>query len=143
MRKRLFGLAAVVSGVMAVGVLGWWLHSRGKIDVIKIGQTTLAANDGRLVIQHPTMAFHHDRWVEWETIPYDMENNGMPVELRPPMFGYFRSMQLKDGWQRTVIFPVWVAVGVFFVLPGVWGWRWGRERMWRKEKKVEEAPVMQ
>ena len=89
MRRRLFGLAAVVSGVMAVAVLGWWLDSRGRMDGIKIGETTFAANNGSLAIQHPTVAFHSDRWIEWETIPYDMEKNGMPVELRPPMFGYF------------------------------------------------------
>jgi hypothetical protein len=137
MRKRLIGLATIFSGVLAVAVLGWWFHSRGRIDVIKIGQTTFAANDGRLSIQHPTMAFHHDRWIEWQTIPYDMEKNGMPVELRPPMFAYSRSMELKDGWQRTLIFPLWVTEILFCVWPGMWV----KRRVWPKRKRQgQQAP---
>src|SRR5712672_3213732 len=120
MRRRLFGVAAVASGLMAVAVLVWWFHSRANIDVLKIGQTTLAAKDGRLVIQHPTVALHNYRWLDWQTIPYDMKNDPMPIELRPPMFGFFRSMELRDGWQRTLIFPIWMAEIVFCILPGMW-----------------------
>jgi hypothetical protein len=132
MRKSLFTTAAAISGLMAVGVFGWWIRSRGHIDVLKIGQVTLAAKDGGLAIQYPTVAFHHYRWLDWQTIPYDMKNDPMPVELRPPMFGYSRSMELKDGWQRTLIFPLWLAAIVFAILPAVWV----KRRMGRKSAET-------
>src|SRR2546430_1290857 len=107
-------------GVDGGGSIGLWYHSRANIDVVKIGQTTLAAKDGSLAIQHPTMAFHKDPWLQWQTIPYDMANDPIPAEFRPKMFGYFPSMELKDGWQRTLIFPLWLAAIVLGILPALW-----------------------
>jgi hypothetical protein len=132
MRKRLFGLAAIVSGVLAVGALLGWYRSRSHLDLLKIGRTALYAKDGKLAIQHPSLAFGSGPWLQWETVPYDMSNDPMPIEFRGPTFGY-NTIPLKNGTTRTVVFPFWVAGIVFSVLPGVWV----KRRMWAGKMRPE------
>jgi hypothetical protein len=136
MRKRLIGLATVISTVMAVGALAWSFHSRSSLDVVKFFEIGMAAKNGQVGIQYPCLSFYGERFV-WRTTPYDMKNDPMPPEFRPPMFGFYRTMELKNGWQRVLVFPLWAAAIAFCILPALWV----KRRVWPKQQSDQQEKL--
>jgi hypothetical protein len=113
--------------LIAIAALVGWYHSRSNIDVVKIGTSALVAKDGLMAVQSPSLAFCGDGHLQWVSVPYDSKNDAMPIEFRGPTFGY-NTMELKNGVQRTVVFPLWLAGIVFAILPALWV----KRRVWRK-----------
>lgn len=139
MWRKLFSRLSVLSLLLCLATVLWWLRTGSKVDELTYQREDIellrfTGTDGKMVVTHalfdPTRPRLGSGKIFWESAPHKADAVSSALS-----FGYRSQPGGKGGRDSTLILPMWMLAALFAVSPLCW--LGARARRKKKVKKIE------